>query len=131
MKGLSIGLLVVGFVLFFGCKSEPKSITSEKDDIGDPSILIENGKEIASATFLSLSTELQKAMKTGGVDHALSYCNLNASGITDSLSTQYNADIKRTSLKFRNPGNAPSKAEEKFFINWKIKRKLENLCCLK
>lgn len=113
MTRLNIGLFAFSFILFFGCKTEPKSTIIYADNNVETSGLLDNGKEIASATFLALSTELQNAMKSGGLDHALSYCNENAIQITDSLSSKYNVDIKRTSLKFRNPNNRPSPTEKR------------------
>ena len=108
---MKISLLAFSFILFLGCKTEPKATIINTESNAEASRLLDTGKEIASATFLALSGELQKAMKSGGVEHAISYCNLNAADITDSLSAKYNADIKRTSLKFRNPTNKPSPTE--------------------
>lgn len=43
------------------------------------------GKEIASATFKALSSELKAAMGRGGVEEAIQYCNISALPITDSF----------------------------------------------
>jgi hypothetical protein len=72
---------------------------------------MEKGKHIAAESFKALSTKLKSAMQAGGVANAINYCNLAASPLTDSLSNQYNVDIKRTSLKFRNPNNRPDPEE--------------------
>ena len=69
------------------------------------------GKKIAMTTFGVLSGRLQVAMQKGGVPGAISYCNLAAMPLTDSLSKAHNATIKRTTLKPRNPQNAPTDAE--------------------
>jgi hypothetical protein len=111
MKKLSIVLLAVVYILYLGCKTDSKPKLQGSDPSVNNSDLLEAGKEISSSVFLVLSSELQKAMKSGGVDHAISYCNINAMDITDSLSSKYNAEIKRTSLKFRNPNNRPSPTE--------------------
>ena len=73
----------------------------------------EQGKEIAQASFIALSGNLKTAMKAGGVANAVGYCNAAALPLTDSLSTKYGAVVKRTSLKLRNPVNAPDSMEQK------------------
>lgn len=69
------------------------------------------GKEIASAAFDAMSSQLMQAMATGGVPHAVTYCNTAAMPLADSLSAQFGAHIRRTSLKIRNPQDSPSPAE--------------------
>jgi hypothetical protein len=63
------------------------------------------GKVIVRETFKALSTELKQAIQVGGVPHAISFCNLAALPVTDSLAVIYDVDIKRVSLKNRNPLN--------------------------
>lgn len=63
------------------------------------------------ATFTTLSSNLQKAMKAGGVPNAVKYCNIAASPLVDSLEQLYQVSIKRTSLKVRNPNNQPTEQE--------------------
>jgi hypothetical protein len=70
------------------------------------------GKTIAAATFAQLSQRLQKSMHRGGVAEALSYCNVAAIPLVDSLSQVHQAMIKRTSLKVRNPQDAPTATEK-------------------
>ncbi len=70
------------------------------------------GKEIAQGSFQALSSALQGAMSSGGVEKAMNYCNVSAMPLTDSLSNVYNAQVKRTALKYRNPQNKPTEAEE-------------------
>ena len=106
MKKVLIFLGIFFLVIFQGCKDKT---AKPKED--ERSSLIEQGTEIASGTFLALSTKLKEAMKAGGVEGAMAYCNVNALPITDSLSKVYNVDIKRTSLKYRNPNNKPSLME--------------------
>lgn len=52
-------------------------------------------------------------MKSGGVEKAVGFCNINASVITDSLSKHYNVDIKRTSPKLRSEKNRATKGENR------------------
>jgi len=55
----------------------------------------------------SLQRELQRGMKAGGPVYAIGVCNVNAPSITASLGTESGWDVGRTSLRVRNPGNAP------------------------
>lgn len=93
-----------------GCKPTP-STTAVHPDL--ESELLDAGDEIAAATFTALSGELKAAMAEGGVPHAIDYCHLRASPITDSLAQHYQVAIKRTSLRYRNPGNAPTTREKR------------------
>lgn len=72
---------------------------------------LERGKAIAGATFTALSTKLQAALQEGGVANAIGYCQLNAFPLVDSLSEVHGAEIRRTSLKVRNPEDTPTAAE--------------------
>lgn len=71
----------------------------------------EIGNAIAAASKKTLGQNLQKAMKEGGPERAISFCNLNAAPLTDSLSKAYGAQIKRVSLKARNLGDIPDATE--------------------
>jgi hypothetical protein len=54
-----------------------------------------------------LKTTLQAAMKSGGPLQAVSVCNTEAPAIAAQVSTERSMQVGRTSLKTRNPGNAP------------------------
>jgi len=69
------------------------------------------GDKIAMASFESLSGNLKAAASNGGITNAIQFCNMNALPLTDSLSKTFNAKIKRSSLKLRNPGNQPDSLE--------------------
>ncbi len=84
------------------------------------------GNEIAQASFKELSNQLQSAIKVGGVQSAIGFCNAAALPITDSLSAKYNAVIKRTSLKLRNPNNAPDSLEAKMLNMYLIMSRMRN-----
>ncbi|HMQ49415.1 MAG TPA: DUF3365 domain-containing protein [Saprospiraceae bacterium] len=72
----------------------------------------EKGQQIVAASFAALSAQLQQALQRGGVPEALSYCHLAAHPLVDSLSKVHSAGIKRTSLRLRNPANAPTSEEK-------------------
>jgi hypothetical protein len=71
----------------------------------------EVGNRIAKASFESLSGNLKAAAQDGGIENAIRFCNMNALPLTDSLSKTFEAKIKRTSLKLRNPSNEPDSLE--------------------
>jgi len=52
-------------------------------------------------------------MKEGGPPNAIQVCNTKAPGIAREISAAGNLKIGRTSLKVRNPGNAPDTWEKK------------------
>lgn len=60
----------------------------------------------------ALKTELMTAMTKGGPEAAVNICNEKAPQIALTLSDKHNLELRRTSLRLRNPGNKPS-AEEK------------------
>ena len=101
------------------CKENQKSTSADTDMANNITVLTqeeinhytETGKLIAKATFKELSGKLQKALKEGGVQEAAEYCNVVALPLTDSLAKIHDVNIKRTSLKLRNPENKPTNAE--------------------
>jgi hypothetical protein len=97
-------------MVHIGCQSKTES-TQKVLTEAEKATYLKKGKEIASQTFTVLSTELQSAMQSGGVSKAISYCNLAAYPLVDSLSQLYQADIKRTSLKVRSEENKPTESE--------------------
>ncbi len=54
-----------------------------------------------------LKGELQSAMKAGGPVNAIQVCNTRAPEIAAGFSAQKGWTVARTSLKYRNPDNAP------------------------
>ncbi len=113
---IRLSLLLFATILFsmVACENKsPKKTTTTPQ--GESTAYLEKGKEIAGATFTALSGKLQAAMKEGGVSKAIEYCNLAAFPLVDSLSKVHHADIRRTSLKVRNPKDAPT-AEEKTIL---------------
>jgi uncharacterized protein DUF3365 len=98
-----ISILVFGSLLTCGKKSD---LTDEAVDK-----YTQQGMAIAQASFKSLSEQLKTALKSGGVEAAVRFCNAVALPLTDSLSSKHGAVIKRTSLKLRNSLNAPDSME--------------------
>lgn len=110
MRFTFASLIILGILSLSYC-DQNNSDTADSNTKNSNTAYIQKGKTIASATFATLSGNLQKAMKEGGVPNAIKYCNLNASPLVDSLSQVYKAEIRRTSLKVRNPKNKPTTKE--------------------
>jgi len=55
-----------------------------------------------------LMKELKSAMKSGGATKAISSCNIKGPQISEGISSQ-KVSVGRSSLKYRNPKNAPEK----------------------
>ncbi len=110
-------LIALLLVVIYACDRTDSSKNTGRADMS--SLYLSKGKKIATATFKSLSTELKKAMADVGIAGAVRYCNLRAMPITDSLSRLYNAKIKRTSDKLRNPANKPTAEEMKILQHYR------------
>jgi hypothetical protein len=55
----------------------------------------------------SLKRELQRGLKAGGPTYAIGVCNVNAPTIAAALADESGWEVGRTSLRIRNPVNAP------------------------
>ena len=73
----------------------------------DDSALLSKSQALTSEYATQLQSALQEAMSTGGPVAAISVCKDLAPAIQSALSRQSGANVRRTSLKFRNSGNAP------------------------
>jgi len=118
MKNISFILLLS--IAFVGC-GEDSNLTKEQIEK-----YTKEGKIIAQASFNTLSGNLKTAMKGGGVAKAVGFCNATALSLTDSLSAQHTAVIKRTSLKLRNMANAPDSLEAKMLNMYLIMSQMRN-----
>lgn len=64
-------------------------------------------RETVKEFMQTLKQELQASMQEGGPINAVSVCNLTAPGIANTYGVRNGWDVGRTSLKLRNPDNAP------------------------
>jgi hypothetical protein len=77
---------------------------------GNPERL-EEGRAIAAEFGLQLRTALQAALNEGGPLAAIQVCNEAAPAIAQASEARSGAAVGRTSLKLRNPANAPDAHE--------------------
>lgn len=109
MRSLIYALSIL--VFFTACKD---TTPSDKQEASEESTTInykEKGRSITDAAFSRLSQNLMKAMQEGGVPYAVDYCHVEAYPITDSVSSDFEVSIRRTSAKYRNPENKPNAFE--------------------
>ena len=104
MKTILTALTVTVLIVAFASCSKPPA---QEKRAADDSRWMEKGQELATAAFTALSGELRAALGRGGVPEAIQYCHAAALPITDSIAAVYGATIRRTTLKPRNPANAP------------------------
>ena len=114
MKKILFSLLfaILGLVSCQSSSSEQNNTATDESNSKSRDYLTE-GRKITATAFAALSGKLQTAMQEGGVVNAVSYCNLAALPLIDSLSKANNVSIRRTSLKYRNPVDAPTETETK------------------
>lgn len=78
-----------------------------------------------------LKGTLQQSLASGGPIEAIKVCHNVAIDITDKISRQYGWKIGRTSLKVRNPDNAPDNWERQTLIKFEERRaKGENITAM-
>jgi hypothetical protein len=79
-------------------------------------------KKITKAFFDELKGELVKGMKAGGPVTAIGVCNSLAPAIAMKHSQESGWNVARTSLKLRNPANAPDAWETKVLQQFEERR---------
>lgn len=134
-KGAYFMYFVVFLVILWSCVSD-KKVDSEavREEIKNREIkkvteadIVNKVHEIGNLITLSakktLGKNLQNALQNGGVENAIGFCSLKATPLVDSLSKSFGAEIKRVSLKARNPSNVPNDLEkellEAYAYQWK------------
>jgi len=82
----------------------------------------EQGDEIVKSASEKLSGTLMSKMKEGGATEAIDFCHQSALPITKKMAAYHGVEIKRTSLRIRNPENLPSEEELKVLLYYEDKR---------
>jgi len=75
--------------------------------------VLKTGKEVSMQLLQTLGKNMKKNMKAGGPVQAFNFCATEAYPLTDGVNSQLDSgvSVKRISLKYRNPANAPQKEE--------------------
>jgi hypothetical protein len=112
----TINLFII-FFLFLGCNSASENSTNKQKQ----QQLLDLGKHISMQTQAALGKNLIAEIETNGTDSAVSFCSTKAILLTDSMSVELNARIKRVSDKNRNPLNIANAQEQKYIKASKLK----------
>ncbi len=124
---MKFSLIIVSILFFWSCKSHNQNNQSHINNINYEEL----GANITAQSQGVILAKLTSVMNENGIDGALEYCNLNVSDIMDSLSKKHKCQIRRTSLKLRNPANSPKNDDEvmilqQFHENYKQSQKLQS-----
>jgi len=110
----SLCILLVCFVVV-SCQNPSTRKTSGPQSQNYDEIL-KKGRMASEATQKTLLQNVGTAMKEGGPVHAISFCNVKAMPLKDSLSRELHADISRISFKYRNPQDKPAGEMDEFIL---------------
>ena len=80
-------------------------------------------RETTQELMQTLKQELQAAMQEGGPVNAVSVCNLTAPALASTYSIRNGGDVGRTSLKLRNPDNAPDAWERAVLVSFEERKR--------
>ena len=83
----------------------------------------EKGQEIAQTTKQLLGKNLMEKLKSEGTLGALTFCNLKAIALTDSMVSHYETFIQRVSDKPRNPNNKANNSENELIAEYAARLK--------
>ncbi len=70
----------------------------------------------------TLKGEVQKGMQEGGPVHTIDVCSKKAPDIAKDISHKSGWEVARTSLKYRNPGNAPDEWEREVLEQFEARK---------
>lgn len=93
-------------VLFTFSACGKKTDKSDTNISENTQLLYATGDSIAVAAQSLLMSNVSQAIREGGTEYAVEFCNLEAIPLTDSVAQRYNVQIQRLSDKNRNPDNA-------------------------
>ena len=126
MKRLNSYSLFIIILILLSCnnssrgdKAQDKQVKTYQEKVKDDKELIEKGMSFAMQTQRVLASNLINAINTKGTLHALTFCADKAYSLTDSMSNELEAKIKRVSDNPRNPGNEAGKQEAAYILKSK------------
>lgn len=116
MRTLHLILLIA---LLSSCGTRQQKAGAEAESQNPTSLValeqeyLRKGAEIVGLSQAELLKNVAAAMGLGGPASAVDFCNIHALSIKDSLSTLYDCELRRISLKFRNPADKAVSGTEK------------------
>lgn len=110
-------------LMLIGCsRKDLESHKGFKEPIAD-SVYLREGDRIVALTFDTLRKSLLQAIGSQDMDGAITFCNDQAYPITALYSDS--VVVRRTALRFRNPGNRPDSLER--FILHAMREQMKTL----
>jgi hypothetical protein len=108
MRRLPGGTLALGLsIVVVACgTSTDEEITPQVREA-----VMARGGDAAKALLGTLVSQLKGAMQEGGAANAVDFCSTTALGLTSGVAEEHGLEIKRTSMRYRNPANAPDQDE--------------------
>ena len=121
----SITYLIIYFIISMtltACSGSDHTENNSTDDDSAQTAMLEfthQSNDKVEMLAGDLKRALMSAMQTGGPQAAVNTCKMQASEITTQLNTNSGLQIKRTSLKYRNPNNLPDAWERSILQHFK------------
>lgn len=117
MRKLALASLST-IILLYSCSTTPQKT---QEEIQQEKKIVQIGESVSKRLLKALKGELVKALKKNPLE-AIEVCSQKALPITKNVEREidHGIKIKRTSLKYRNPANAPDEYEKealRFFEN--------------
>jgi hypothetical protein len=83
-------VLTIAVALFLVSCNSKQNKTDQSSNAFDTAAYLQQGDSISALVQKVLLTNVMTAMKSGGPVNAVSFCNVHAMPLTDSLSGKYN-----------------------------------------
>lgn len=114
----AILFLTITMITFIACNESNRQQASEEPSVRELSNedvikYLSLGDSITNQAQATLLQNVSAAIKEGGTDYAVEFCNTRAIPLTDSVGGQYTVSLQRLSDKNRNPLNALEKDADK------------------
>lgn len=100
------------FLLVMATLCIPASVNSETHETTEVDTRLLHSRQAVKMFADALIAELKYAMEEGGPQRAIKVCHIEAPQIARDVSDAHHWQVGRTSLRYRNPGNAPDSWEE-------------------
>lgn len=115
--------IALASLLTISCTSQKGKKLSEQEIIS----FRNQGDEITTRAQNTLLANVSAAMQKAGPDYAVEFCNLEVSGIMDSLVSGKEYSISRISEKNRNQNNAPHNDDDRAILRSFLKAAQEGI----
>ena len=116
MKKLILAAVVL--TLPIACTTDaPRQVSA-----GEQKALAAEGKKIFKEFGKTLVGHVKKSMKSGGPVKTITVCNEIAPAVAAKLSKKHGVELGRTSLKLRNPNNAPDAWEKNVLMKFEQRK---------